>query len=206
MEIGCFVPETAVLQPLLAESAARHNHLCPRQVLGVRLGLCGLRLLGLVGGDYLPRFENASKRLLTIVETDGCGADGVAVATRCFVGRRTLRVLDFGKMAATLVDTWGELSPVRLWPHPEARLLAQDVAEEAQSRWHAYLAAYQHIPDDQLLRAERVTLTQSVAEIISRPEARVLCANCGEEVRNEREVVKNGRLLCRPCAGESYYG
>ncbi|HZY41747.1 MAG TPA: FmdE family protein, partial [Anaerolineae bacterium] len=73
------------LKELLQQSAAMHQHLCPRQVLGARLGL----LAGFELGLTVPQSD---KRLLAIVETDGCFADGIAVATGCTVGHRTLRV------------------------------------------------------------------------------------------------------------------
>lgn len=208
------IPGKDLLDVLMAESATMHKHLCPRQVLGLRMGLYGLRLLGLLNDDYQARFYNERKRLLTIVETDGCGADGIAVATDCYVGRRTLRVLDFGKMAATLIDTQEKrrvngrshpLHGLRIIPSPAARDLAVACVPEAQSRWHAYLAAYQILPDEELLVAQPVKLTQTLAEILSRPGVRADCAVCGEEIINEREVVVDGRFLCRPCAGESYY-
>ena len=86
------------LQTLLEISASRHSHLCPRQVLGVRMGMFAGEILGL----DLPQLK---KRLLTILETDGCFADGVEVATGCTLGHRTLRVEDYGKTAAVFVDT-----------------------------------------------------------------------------------------------------
>jgi len=197
-------PPLEVLRPLLEESAARHKHLCPRQVLGVRLGLRGLLELGFIGVDYQPRFDNGRKRLLTIVETDGCAADGLSVATDCHVGRRTLRVLDYGKVAATLVDTQTGQA-VRVSPALAVRDTARVCAPAARSRWHSYLEAYQIMPDAELVRVQPVQLTQSLAEIISRPNLRVNCAECGEEIINEREVLVDGRFLCRSCAGESYY-
>jgi formylmethanofuran dehydrogenase subunit E len=191
------------LIPLLDASTERHRHLCPRQVLGIRLGLFGLRQLGLLD-EAGCLFDNEKKRLLTIMETDGCGADGVAVATDCHIGRRTLRVVDYGKMAATLVDTQTEKA-IRVAPSPLSRELAPDFAPDARSRWHAYLEAYQVMPDDLLLEWQPVQLTPSISEIISRPGVRVTCADCGEEIINEREVVVNGRILCRSCAGNAYY-
>ncbi len=188
----------------MEESAASHRHICPRQVLGIRIGLYGLRLLGLVDQEFQPRYENGRKRLLTVVETDGCGADGVAVVTDCYVGRRTLRVLDFGKMATTLVDTHTDRA-VRVVPHPESRHLARIHVPDARSRWHAYLEAYQVIPDEILLAVHKVSLTQSIAEILSRPTARAECDGCGEEIINQREIELDGRILCRACAGNSYY-
>lgn len=191
------------LTPLLDASAERHRHLCPRQVLGIRMGLFGLRQLGLLD-EVSCLFDNEKKRLLTIMETDGCGADGVAVATDCHVGRRTLRVVDYGKMAATFVDTKTEKA-IRVVPSALSREMAPDFAPDARSRWHAYLEAYQVMPDELLLAWQPVQLTPSISEILSRPGVRAICANCGEEIINEREVVVNGRTLCRSCAGNAYY-
>ena len=197
-------PDNALLAELLLESARRHRHLCPRQVLGVRLGLRGLRALKLVDEGETRRFFNDRKRLLTIVETDGCGLDGVAVATGCEVGRRTLRVLDFGKVAATLVDTHTGKA-VRVHPAPVARTLARRYVPDARSRWHAYLEAYQVIPDEELLVVKRVQLTQTLQDILSKPGIRTTCHCCGEEIINEREVMVEAHPLCRHCAGDRYY-
>lgn len=198
------VPARELLDEILEDSARRHKHLCPRQVLGARIGLRGLRELALVDPDSRPRFSNERKRLLTIAETDGCGLDGIAVATDCAVGRRTLRVMDFGKVAATLVDTRTERA-VRVSPTPASRTLAYDYAPNAPSRWHAYLQAYYLIPDEDLVHVEEVSLLQSVEEILSRPGARAICDCCGEEIINEREVLRADAVLCRNCAGEGYY-
>jgi formylmethanofuran dehydrogenase subunit E len=181
----------------LQETAARHRHLCPRQVLGARMGLLAGVLLGL----DLPQTD---KRLLTIVETDGCAADSVAVATNCWVGRRTLRVVDFGKVAATFVDTQTGRA-VRIVPRREARDLAGRYAPETRNKWEAQLLGYQRMPDDQLLMTTPVSLTISLEKILSRPGVKAICEVCGEEIINEREVILEGTLLCRACAGERYY-
>lgn len=187
----------AEFKALLEKSAALHQHLCPRQILGVRMGLLASHWLGL-------NIPQPDKRLLTIVETDGCFVDGLAVATGCHVGRRTLRVLDFGKVAATFVDTQTGRA-VRIAPSAQSRRLAKTYAPEAESRWHAYLYGYQRIPDDRLFTVQPVTLEVSLAEILSKDGYRVTCAVCGEEIINEREVCHEGLTLCRPCAGERYY-
>ncbi len=197
------VPPLSLLEPLLAESAARHRHLCPRQVLGVRLGLGGLRALGLLD-DAWQRFENRRKGLLVIVEVAGCGADGIAVATDCSVGARTLWPEDYGKMAVTLVDVRREVA-VRVAPAHNVRELADLYAPDARSRWHAYLEAYYLIPDELLLNVQPVALRRPVSAILSRPGVRVDCDRCGEEITNEREVRYGDEILCRACAGQRYY-
>lgn len=186
----------AGLEDCLARSAAEHERLCPRQVLGVRMGL--------YAGDLLHlKLARADKRLFTFIETDGCLADGVSAATGCRFGRRTLRLIDFGKVAATFVDTETRQA-VRISPHADARQQALCYAPDAPSRWHAQLIGYQRVPSRELLVAELVELLAPLATIISRPGLRAECANCGEEIMNERELVLDGRMMCRGCAGENY--
>jgi formylmethanofuran dehydrogenase subunit E len=185
------------LTELLEKSADLHRHLCPRQVLGVRMGLLAGDLLGL----ELPQQR---KRLLTIVETDGCFADGVSVATNCWVGRRTLRVEDYGKVAATFIDTKTE-TVLRIYPRHDVRQAAAGYAPEARNRWQKYLLGYQRMPAETLFAVQTVQLTIPVKQIISRAGVRVNCDVCGEEIINEREIERDGLCLCRSCAGDSYY-
>lgn len=188
---------SATLEALLNQSAAHHHHLCPRQVLGVRMGMYGATLL------RLP-YPQQNKRLFIFVETDGCFADGVAIATGCTLGHRTLRLIDFGKIAATFVDTLTE-EAIRIYPSLDSRQQAGVLMPNARSRWHAQLAAYQMISDERLFETQHVHLALSMKALISRPRVRVNCSVCGEEIINEREITCHGIVLCRACAGESYY-
>jgi formylmethanofuran dehydrogenase subunit E len=185
------------LQPLLEKSSRNHSHLCPRQILGVRMGLYGLKSLGF---EAPP----AKKRLLVIVESDGCFADGISAATECTVGHRSLRVEDYGKTAAAFVDVKTERA-FRLAPVLNIRERARASVEDETRRYFAQMQAYQRMPDEEMFTAVEVRLSPSVKEIISRPGVRVDCDLCGEEVTNEREVHQNGKTLCRACSGNSYY-
>ena len=185
------------LKNLLECSAALHSHLCPRQVLGVQMGIYAAQLFSLA----LPQTD---KRLFTFVETDGCFADGISISTGCTLGHRTLRLMDFGKVAATFVDTQTEYA-IRVWPSSLSRRRAADYVPNARSRWHAQLEAYQIMTLSELFNVQEVCLNLSLAEIISRPGVRVTCARCGEEIINQREVVIGGETLCRPCAKGGYY-
>ena len=161
--------------------------------------------MGMWAGELLAlELPQSRKRLLTIVETDGCFSDGVAVATNCWVGQRTLRVEDYGKIAATFVDTHTQRA-LRIAPHPDVRQLAAAYAPEAKNKWEAMLLGYQRLPLTDLLVAQAVTLVTSAAELVSRPGKRVRCDRCGEEIINEREVLQQGVTLCRSCAGAGYY-
>jgi formylmethanofuran dehydrogenase subunit E len=185
------------LETLLNQSAALHDHLCPRQVLGVRMGMYAAKLFSL----ELPQTD---KRLYTFIETDGCFADGIAVATGCWLGHRTMRLMDLGKVAATFCDTKTGRC-VRMWPHPASRERAAACTPGARSRWHGQREAYQIMPDTELLCFREVTLALSMNALVSRPCVRVVCDICGEEILNEREVLEAGKVLCRGCAGEAYY-
>ncbi len=194
-----FLPVAAesVFEQLLEASARLHKHLCPRQVLGVRMGMLAGELLGL-------EVPQAKKRLVTIIETDGCFTDGVAVATNCWVGRRTMFVKDYGKIGATFLDTTTGKS-FRLTPHPDARASAQQAAPDARNRWEGYLLGYQRLSDEGLFRVQDVVLNDPLKKLISRAGAKQVCAACGEEVFNEREILQEGRVYCRSCTGGGYF-
>jgi hypothetical protein len=67
------------------------------------------------------------------------------------------------------------------------------------------LEGYQRIPDELLFSWQPVKLRTSIEAIFSKPGVRTACQVCGEEIINEREVVRRGQVLCRSCAGFSYY-
>lgn len=185
------------LQHILEKSARDHSHLCPRQILGARLGLAGMTALGF---DSPPD----KKRLLVITETDGCFADGLSTATNCTVGHRTLRVEDYGKTAATFVDVKTNRA-FRIAPAQDVRQKAYYYAPNEPRHYFAQMQAYQTMPDDEMFTVSEVRLVASVEAIVSRPGVRVDCDLCGEEIMNEREVKQDGLTLCRACAHGGYY-
>ena len=185
------------LQAILQASSSQHSHLCPRQILGARLGLAGLSALKF---DEPP----IQKRLLVVAECDGCFVDGLIAATGCTFGHRTLRVVDWGKTAATFIDTKiGQA--IRVAPALDIRERAHAYVPNESRHYLAQLLAYQVMPDDKMFSVTSVSLNGSLEAIISRPGMRVACDVCGEEIMNEREIKKDGLDLCSACAGESYY-
>ena len=185
------------IQHLLEISSRDHSHLCPRQILGVRLGLAGMKVLGF-------STPPDKKQLLVITETDGCFADGLSAATNCTVGHRTLRVEDYGKVAATFVDTQTGRA-VRVVPVLDIRQRASAYAPNELRHYFAQMQAYQTMPNEEMINITEVLLVESIEAIVSRPGIRVDCDMCGEEIMNEREVEQEGITLCRACAGTSYY-
>ena len=192
-EIDC----EPALESLLAKSAEKHHHLCPREILGVRMGLVAGKALGM----DVPRHD---KKMLVLVETDGCFISGVEASSGCSVNRRTMRVIDLGRIAATFIHIKSGQA-VRVAPRLDIRERAKLYAPDTRRRYFAMLKGYQRMPDDELLSVQPIELTVSVKELLSRPGIRVNCQLCGEEVINERELIRDGVTLCRACAGDAYY-
>ena len=185
------------LDSLLTLTAARHSHLCPRQILGVRMALAGAAALGM----DIPRKD---KNMLIIAETDGCFVDGLEVAGGVSPGRRTLRIEDYGKIGATFINVKGGTA-LRLAPRLDVRERARDYAPDEPRHYFAQLRGYQVMPDDELFSIYPVTLSPGIEQIVSRAGVRVNCAACGEEIINEREVSFQGLKYCRSCFGLGYY-
>jgi formylmethanofuran dehydrogenase subunit E len=161
------------------------------------MGLAGLSALGLEAP-----FKKGEA--LVIVETDGCFADGIEVATGATVGHRSLRVVDYGKAAATFVHLPGGRA-VRLSPRENVRQQAAIYAPEMKTPYYAQLHGYQVMPEAELFVFREVELDPPLKAILSRPGLRLACERCGEEIINERQVLVQGLTLCKTCAGQGYY-
>lgn len=186
------------LDVLLSEAAVAHGHICPGQVLGVRMAMVGCQRLDIEE----PR---ETKRLLVYVEIDRCAADAIAAVTGCKLGKRTLKYVDYGKLAATFVDTLSGRA-VRVAALDAARERAAIYAPNLSEDCYAIqTAAYQVMPEHELFTVQEVRLTIPVEDMPGPPIGRVCCARCGETINDRREVRENGFVLCRACAHGAYY-
>lgn len=185
------------LTEILQKSSSRHRHLCPRQVLGARMGILAGELLSL----ELLRID---KKLLVIAETDGCTVDGLIASTGCHVGGRTLRILDYGKVAATFVNIQTEQT-IRIVPKPGIRSLASKYAPQAKNKWESMLLGYQQMPNEELFNILQVKLSVHIKEVLSRAGMKTICEVCEEEIINGREVIHEAMVLCQACVGNPYY-
>jgi len=181
----------------LAEQA--HGHICAGQILGLRMALHGLRLLGL--DDPLGAHR---KRLVTFVEIDRCVTDAIPVVTGCRLGKRALKFRDFGKVAATFCDLETGRA-VRLSARESAKQRARDMYPEIQEKNRQQMRAYREMPEGELFAVQWVRVEVPPEELPGYKAPRVECASCGEGISFRREVVREGRVLCRACAGERYY-
>jgi formylmethanofuran dehydrogenase subunit E len=176
------------LEEDLAAAQAFHGHLCHGMVMGVRLARYGCRELGI---DEPHSYRD----LVVYVEMDRCASDAISVVAGVTLGRRRLKWLDYGKMAATFVDLATDRA-VRVVPRPEVPHAGRDTNP---------LELWSDFTDEQLFTCTPVTVAVPIEDRPGRPVRTVVCARCGEKVQDAREVVDNGETVCRSCAGGSYY-
>ena len=185
---------------LLESSADAHGHLCPGQVVGVRMAMLGCRLIGL---DE-PKRRDQIKKLIVYVEMDRCTADAVAQVTGVKLGRRSLKFMDYGIMAATFVNLETGKA-YRVVSIEEARSLASAYAPEIQEKHPQQLEAYKRMPDSVLFQVQEVTVNIDDCDLPGPTRFKTACSRCGQVVRDQREVIKDGKVLCRPCTRNTYF-
>jgi formylmethanofuran dehydrogenase subunit E len=192
-----------MLQPLddlLNECERLHGHICPGQVLGVRMALQGCRLIGINDPKGADR-----KSLIVWVEIDRCMTDAVSAVTGVRLGKRSLKYLDYGKVAATFLNL-SDGSAVRLLALDESRALADSLYARVESRKERQMLAYRELSDERLFKIERVRVDLDEFDMPGRPRARVTCARCLEGINDGREVFDGmSEKVCRACAFGSYY-
>lgn len=188
------------MEELLEECGRLHGHICPGQLLGVRMALLGCGLIGIQDARGADR-----KRLIVWVEIDRCMTDAVSAVTGVRLGRRSLKFFDYGKVAATFFNTeTGEA--VRVLARDEARSLADERYAQIENKKERQLRAYREATDEELFNVSRVWVEYGELDAPGHPRRRVACAQCCEGINDGREVLaEDGRRLCRPCAFGGYY-
>ncbi|HET9182844.1 MAG TPA: FmdE family protein [Candidatus Angelobacter sp.] len=187
------------LDEYLADAAAAHGHLCAGQVLGVRMAMFGLKTLGLDDPQGKDR-----KRIVTFVEIDRCATDAVMVVTGCRLGKRALKFRDWGKVAATFIDVESGKA-VRVAAREDSKALARSMHPELSDKNQQQMLAYRELSDEQMFQAQWVRVPLPPEEFPGYKGERIVCECCGEGINFRREVRREGRVLCRGCAGENYY-
>jgi len=187
-------------EDLLAGSVAAHGHLCPGQVVGVRMAMLGLRLLGFLAPPTYPQL----KQLIVFVEMDRCTGDAVAFVTNAKLGRRSLKFVDYGIMAATFVNL-GTDHAFRIISTEESRDLAALYAPGELDRRQQQTTAYKVMPDSVMFRVQEVKVDLSPFDLPGPTRRKATCVKCGQVVRDNREVRQNGSVYCRPCASGAYF-
>lgn len=187
-------------EELLRTSSEAHGHLCPGQVVGVRMALLGCKLIGL---DE-PTGREQIKKLIVFVEMDRCTGDAVAHVTGVKLGRRSLKFMDYGIMAATFVNLETGAA-YRIISTEESRDLVPFYAPGITEKRNQQLEAYKRMPDSVLFRVQEVDISLSEFDLPGPTHRKAVCSRCGQVVRDGREVVIGHHSLCRPCAEGAYF-
>lgn len=185
-------------EKLLEESVKVHGHLCPGQVLGVKMSILGLSEIGVEDPKGKDR-----KNIIVFVEIDRCATDAVQSVTGCSLGHRTMKFMNYGKMAATFLNLKTGKA-VRIMAKEESRLIAKEYFPEIENKYESQLEAYKIMPYEELFDIMEVNIKINPEDMPGRPLSRVRCESCGEYVQDRREVFREGKVLCRPCASGGY--
>jgi len=175
--------------------------MCAGQLLGVRMALLGCRLIEIADPKGADR-----KRLVVWVEIDRCMADAVSAVTGVRLGRRSLKYFDYGKVAASFLNT-DTNKAVRIVALEESRALADTRYPEIENKNERQFRTYREASDDELFKIDQVRVEYGADDAPGRPRSRVLCSRCGEGINDGREIRRgDDQLFCRPCAEGGYYG
>jgi formylmethanofuran dehydrogenase subunit E len=195
---------------LLQKATELRGHRCLGLPLGIKMAQIGLRLLNMTE-------EEKREYLVVFVENDKCPADAIQVATGCSAGSRKLKMLYYGKSAATFVDgRTGKGYRVMSKKDLNARALELAVKDniikagekvEAMSKFERQILmnAFMKMTAEELLDFQAVKITWDSPLISPRMEPTRYCAKCGEEIMGGMGIVQGDKTFCRPCVYGTYY-
>jgi len=185
---------------LLERSIKIHGHLCPGQVLGVKMAILGMEQIGL----HVPATGKREKRVIVYVEMDRCATDAIQTVTGCSLGHRTMKFCDYGKMAATFVNLETKRA-IRIIAREDSREKTKQLFPEITDPYTAQMFAYQAMSNEELFDMMPVHVNIPPADMPGRPLKRISCSRCGEYVQDMRDVCRNGEVLCKACDNGAYY-
>ncbi len=170
---------------MLEEAGRFHGDFCAGIEIGTRMTLCGLRNLGIADPKSADR-----KKLMVFVEIDRCATDAIMALTGCRPGKRTMKVLDYGKMAATFVNLETEQA---------VRVAVRKKREDGED------PDFGSVPEEELFSVTHVNVPLRPEDLPGKPLRRCECARCGEDILDGREFNSQGRTLCKPCFEKRNY-
>ena len=164
------------------------------------MAMLGARLLGM----EVPCHIADLKKLIVFVEMDRCTSDAVAHTIGVKLGRRSLKFKDYGIMAATFHNLETGQS-FRIISTEKSRGLIDEYAPEVEGKVDRQIEAYKRMPEKVLFRVQKVKVRLSGLDLPGPTRKKVVCQACGQVIRDGKERLVNGKIFCRPCAGEAYF-
>jgi formylmethanofuran dehydrogenase subunit E len=193
--------EMQALDEVLKACETLHGHMCAGQLLGARMALIGCAAIGLDDPKGKDR-----RKLIVWVEIDRCMADAISAVTGARLGKRSLKFVDYGKVAATFLNTETNQA-VRIVALEGSRELADKRHPHVPSRGDRQFQTYREATDSELFGMEQVEVQYGEFDAPGRPRSRVVCSRCGEGINDGREVQlsDDDQVVCRPCGFGGYY-
>jgi len=188
------------VETLIEGSAKAHGHLCPGQVIGVRMAVLGLELIGLSN----PKETSQIKKLIVYVEMDRCATDAISYVTGVTLGRRSLKFMDYGIMAATFVNLETKKA-FRILSLEKSRDLAKDYATGIEDNHLQQTKAYKIMPLSELFEVCEVQVNLHDSDMPGPSRYKAVCEKCQIVIRDRKEITRNGKILCHSCGLGGYY-
>jgi formylmethanofuran dehydrogenase subunit E len=163
------------------------------------MALLGCSLIGIADPRNLDR-----KNLIVWVEIDRCLTDAISAVTGVRLGKRTLKFIDYGKVAATFLHLQTGLA-ARLVALDSSRQLADALYPAYKNKKDRQMQTYLNASDKDLFKVEWVDMRLTDFDLPGHSRRRVFCSKCGEGINDGREVLKCGATLCKACFMEPYY-
>jgi formylmethanofuran dehydrogenase subunit E len=181
----------------IKEAKAFHGDACAGIVIGARMAILGLNRIGITDPKGADK-----KNLIVFVEMDRCASDAILAVTGCHPGKRSMKILDYGKMAATFVNLKTGKA-VRVWAKNKD---GNQVKTREDIEKSPHTDEYTMLPPEELFETREVRVELKPEDLPGRPLLIITCDACGERVMDMRFEQKSGQTLCRPCAaGKNYY-
>ena len=180
----------AEYETLIEEAHNFHGGLCAGIILGTRMTMIGLERIGITDPKNADR-----KNLMVFTEIDRCCADAITALTGCRPGKRTMKVYDYGKMAATFLN---------LETGKAVRVSTKGRNKEHEKK-NSEVPDFSKIPEEDLFFVIDVEVPLKPEDMPGRPLRRVTCDSCGESIMDARDIEQNGETLCRPCSQKINY-
>ena len=173
---------------LLEEATLFHGHVCGGIESGTRMTICGLQRIGILDPKGADK-----KKLIVYVEIDRCATDAIMALTGCRPGKRTMKIVDNGIMAATFINLESEIA---------VRLVSK---MRKDSDGKGPMPDFATASDDELFSIMDVKVPMRPEDLPGRPVRSTQCDRCGEKIMDGREIEHQGKDLCKPCFTQNTY-
>lgn len=188
------------INDLLEQHERTYGNLCPGTLLALRMAVLGCALVGVED----PRGVDRNK-LVVWVEIDRWLTDAVEAVTGARLGKRNLKFLDYGKLAATFLNRETGKA-VRIVALESSRRLADLCHPELEGKYERQMQTYREAAEEELFGVTDVEVQVRAKDLPGHPRSRMICHKCGEGVNDGREIsLPDNITLCRSCIYGTYY-